>query len=92
LAFGQCREGGQSRGATRHAFFPLDLLAGECKRNPTALSLSSQVHKPRISATSGSPWRLNHLDHLFLAWMGSNFTWGIVALRKGKMTIEGGYL
>jgi hypothetical protein len=35
---------------------------------------------------------LNHLDHLFLAWMGSNFTWGIVALRKGKMTIEGGYL
>jgi hypothetical protein len=35
---------------------------------------------------------LNHLDHLIMAGEGSNLAWGIVGLRKGKMTMEGRYV
>jgi hypothetical protein len=33
---------------------------------------------------------LNDLDHLVMAGLGSDFTWAVVGLRKGKITDEGG--
>jgi hypothetical protein len=38
-----------------------------------------------------APQRLNHLDHLVIEAKGPNLIWGILALGKGKMAMEGGY-
>ena len=47
---------------------------------------------PGIAPSLASPQRLNHLDHLhIMAALGSNSTWGIVGLRKGKIRARGGY-
>jgi hypothetical protein len=43
------------------------------------------------SSALPSPEHLNQLDHLSMVGFCSDFTWGIVALKMGKMAIEGRY-